>query len=124
MSHVDDANEAGFKKELQRLRKGKPLSPDASNDLLRMRLCEFHDANGNQDWGATDFLPMLQGYTQLCLHLDCAALPSEAVREVFDRVAFGCFQNLFRETLPSTGFHHKIYSAILNKLHRFCGYLG
>ncbi|CRL11928.1 ankyrin repeat protein [Phaeobacter italicus] len=103
MSHVDDANEAGLKKELQRLRKGKPLSPEASNDLLREHLCKFHDANGNQDWGATDFLPMLQEYTQLCLHLDCGALPSEVVREVFDRVAFGCFQDLFRETLPSTG---------------------
>lgn len=103
MSHVDDANEAGLKKELQRLRKGKPLSPEASNDLLREHLRKFHDANGNQDWGATDFLPMLQEYTQLCLHLDCGALPSEVVREVFDRVAFGCFQDLFRETLPSTG---------------------
>ncbi|SEL29456.1 ankyrin repeat domain-containing protein [Pacificibacter marinus] len=103
MSHVDDANEAGLKKELQRLRKGKPLSPEASNGLLRKHLRDFHDANGNQDWGATDFLPMLQEYTQLCLHLDCAALPSEVVREVFDRVAFGCFQDLFRNVLPSTG---------------------
>ncbi|WP_210879905.1 ankyrin repeat domain-containing protein [Roseovarius autotrophicus] len=103
MSHVDDANEAGLKKELQRLRQGKPLSPDASNDLLKKHLCDFHDANGNQDWGATDFLPMLQVYTQLCLHLDCSALPSEVVRALFDRVAFGCFQDLFRNILPPTG---------------------
>ncbi|MBL3610628.1 ankyrin repeat domain-containing protein [Rhodovulum sulfidophilum] len=103
MSHIDDANEAALKKALQRLRQGKPLSPDASNDLLTNHLRDFYDANGNQDWGATDFLPMLQGYTQLCLQLDCAALPSEIVREVFDRVAFGCFQDLFRNTLPSTG---------------------
>jgi len=103
MSHVDDPNEAGLKKELQRLRKGKPLSPDASNDLLTKHLRDFHNANGNQDWGATDLLPMLQEYTRLCLHLDCAALPSEAVREVFDRVAFGCFQDLFRNILPSMG---------------------
>ncbi|WP_417260659.1 ankyrin repeat domain-containing protein [Celeribacter sp.] len=103
MSHVDDACEAGLKKELQRLRKGKPLSAEAANELLKKHLRDFHDANGNQVWGATDFLPMLQGYTQLCLHLDCGALPAEVVRGVFDRVAFGCFQDLFQNILPSTG---------------------
>lgn len=51
MSHVDDANEAGLKKELQRLRKGKPLSPEASNDLLREHLRKFHDANGQSRLG-------------------------------------------------------------------------
>ncbi|WP_156023841.1 hypothetical protein [Thioclava indica] len=96
MSHVDDANEAGLKKELQRLRKGKPLSPDAANDLLRKHLRDFHDANGNEYWAATDFLPMLEEYTQLCLRLDCAALPFQVVRGVFDRVVFGVFQDIFR----------------------------
>jgi hypothetical protein len=103
MSHVDDASEAGLKKELQRLRKGKPLSPDAANDLLRRHLRYFHDANGNEELGATDFLPMLKRYAQLCLRLDCAALPSEVVRGVFDRAAFGCFQELFQEVLLVTG---------------------
>ncbi|ARE82874.1 ankyrin repeats (3 copies) [Roseovarius mucosus] len=103
MSHVDDAGEAALKKELQRLRMGKPLSPDAANDLLKKHLQYFHDANGNEEWGKTDFLPMLQGYAHLCLHLDCAALPAKVVRGIFDRVAFGCFQELFRDILPVTG---------------------
>lgn len=103
MSHVDDAGEACLKKELQRLREGKPLSPDAANDLLKKHLQYFHDANGNEEWGETDFLPMLQEYAQLCLHLDCAALPSKVVRGIFDRVAFGCFQELFQDVLLVTG---------------------
>jgi ankyrin repeat protein len=103
MSHVDDANDAALKKELQRLRKGKPLSAEAANELLRKHLRDFHDANGNDKWEATDFLPMLRGYTELCLHLDCSALPAEVVRGVFDRVAFGCFQDIFRNVLPVTG---------------------
>ena len=103
LPHVDDANEAGLKKELQRLRQGKPLSPDAANRLLKKHLRVFHHANGNHDWGATDFLQMLQEYTHLCLRLDCSALPSDVVREIFDRVAFGCFQDLFRNIVSPTG---------------------
>lgn len=107
MSHVDDANESGQHKELQRLRQGKPLSPEAANDLLRKHLQNFHEANGNLDSGVTDFMPLLQEYTQLCLALDCGVLPPGVVREVFDRVAFGLFQRLFRDLLPATGVSPK-----------------
>lgn len=103
MSHVDDQHEHALKKELQRLRKGKPVSPEAANDLLKEHLADFHTANGNDVWGATDFLDALRGYASLCLNLDCSALPADAVRGVFDRLAFGCFQDLFRNVLPVTG---------------------
>ena len=103
MSHVDDQHEEALKKELQRLRKGKPISPEAANDLLKAHLAEFHIANGNDIWGETDFLEALHGYTLLSLRLDCAALPAGVVRGVFDRVAYGLFQNLFRNVLYITG---------------------
>ncbi|WP_243613999.1 hypothetical protein [Shimia aestuarii] len=103
MSHIGDEQELALKKELQRLRKGKPLSPSAANAMLKKHLGEFHAANGNTEWEATDFLPMLKGYTQLCLHLDCSALPTDVIRSVFDRVACGCFLELFKNLLPITG---------------------
>lgn len=103
MSHIDDQHEHALKKELQRLRKGKPVSPEAANDLLKEHLADFYTANGNDVWGATDFLDELRGYTSLCLNLDCSALPADAVRAVFDRLAFRCFQDLFRNVLPATG---------------------
>ncbi|WP_171172911.1 ankyrin repeat domain-containing protein [Ruegeria sp. HKCCA5929] len=103
MSHIDDANEPALKKELQRLRKGKPLSPEAANDMLQRRLAEFHSANGNDVWGATDFLDALQDYAVLCRSLDCAALPVAAVRGVFDRVAYGFFQEILQIVLAATG---------------------
>lgn len=74
LSHVDDINKSALKKELQRLRKGKPVSPQAANELLKEHLKDFHTANGNDIWGAADFLDALQGYTSLCLSLDCSAL--------------------------------------------------
>tara|TARA_R110002094_G_scaffold178969_1_gene157942 strand:- start:255 stop:605 length:351 start_codon:yes stop_codon:yes gene_type:complete len=95
MSHVDDQHEEALKKELQRLRKGKPVSPEAANELLKEHLADFHTANGNDIWGATDFLDALKEHISLCLGLDCSALPAEVVRGVFDRVAYGCFQDLF-----------------------------
>ena len=103
MSHVDDQEKHALKKELQRLRKGKPVSPDAANNLLKEHLADFHTANGNDNWGATDFLDALRGYTALCLQLDCTALPTDAVRGVFDRLAFGCFQEILQNVLPVTG---------------------
>jgi tetratricopeptide (TPR) repeat protein len=103
MSHVDNQDKHALKKELQRLRKGKPVSPEAANNLLKEHLADFHTANGNDNWGATDFLDALRGYTALCLQLDCAALPTDAVRGVFDRLAFGCFQEILRNVLPVTG---------------------
>ena len=103
MSHVDDQHKDALKKQLQRLRKGKPVSPEAANDLLKEHLADFHKANGNDNWGATDFLDALRGYTTLCLQLDCAALPTDAIRGVFDRLAFGCFQEILRNVLPVTG---------------------
>jgi len=103
MSHVDDQHEEALKKELQRLRKGKPVSPEAANELLKEHLADFHTANGNDIWGATDFLDALKEHISLCLGLDCSALPAEVVRGVFDRVAYGCFQDLFRNVLSVTG---------------------
>jgi tetratricopeptide (TPR) repeat protein len=103
MSHVDDQRKHALKKELQRLRKGKPVSPEAASNLLKEHLADFHTANGNDNWGTTDFLDALRGYTALCLQLDCAALPTDAVRGVFDRLAFGCFQEILRNVLPVTG---------------------
>jgi hypothetical protein len=104
MSHVDDQHEEALKKELQRLRKGKPVSPEAANDLLKQHLATFYEANGNDVWDAMDvFLEDLKEYSSLCLHLDCSALPARAVRSVFDRVAFGHFLNIFQAILPVTG---------------------
>lgn len=104
MSHVDDQHEEALKKELQRLRKGKPVSPEAANDLLKQHLATFYKANGNDVWDAMDvFLEDLKEYSSLCLHLDCSALPARAVRSVFDRVAFGHFLNIFQAILPVTG---------------------
>lgn len=103
MSHIDDPNEPALKKELQRLRKGKPLSPVSANDLLQQHLAEFYAANGNDFWGATDFMDALQWYAALCLRLDCLALPGEVVRGVFDRVAYGCFQEILQIVLAVTG---------------------
>lgn len=102
-SHVDDPREEALKKELQRLRKGKPVSPESANKLLKDHLAEFHTANGNDTWDATVVLDALTGYNSLCCRLDCSALPAEVVRGVFDQVAFGCFHDLFRSVLRVTG---------------------
>lgn len=107
MSHIDDATEPALKKELQRLRKGKPLSAEAANDMLKRHLAEFYAANGNDVWGATDFLGALQGYAVLCRSLDCAALPAAAIRGVFDRIAYGFFQEILKIVLAVTGLKPK-----------------
>lgn len=98
-SHVDDASEGKLKKQLQRLRKDGRLSVNVAMELLDERLAPLIRASKGL-WSISPALhTALKDYVELCLSLDCGALPAEAIRRLFDRLAVATFEFHFEQVL-------------------------
>ena len=85
------------------MREGKPLSVEAAMALLDMHLAPLECASEGR-WRVSETLwTAAKDYVSLALSLDCSALPVEAVRALFDRMAVATFEFHFGVALNGSG---------------------
>jgi ankyrin repeat protein/tetratricopeptide (TPR) repeat protein len=102
-SIVDYQTNEALKKKLQRLSAGKPLSVDASMELIEQHLSILFEASGHKFNFIRAARNALDVYIKFIAKVDCGALPFHVVRTVFDRIVVAQFADQFKICLPELG---------------------